>query len=51
MTEATFTHWDNLQKVGIATSVEGHTYQLRYQDGQSFYTSDDYPLPLSLIHI
>ena len=45
MTEAVFTHWDDLQQVGITTSVDGCRYQLRYQDGQSFYTSDDYPLP------
>jgi hypothetical protein len=45
MIEAVFIRWDDSAQAGIARSIEGYDYQLRYRDGQSFYTSDDYPFP------
>jgi hypothetical protein len=45
MIEAVFIDWDNALLTGTARSADGQEYELRYDDGQSFYTSDDHPLP------
>lgn len=45
MIEAVITEWNNTLLAGTASSADGQVYTLHYRNGQSFYTSDDHPLP------
>ena len=45
MVEAVLIEWNIALLTGTARSADGQEYTLHYNAGQSFYTSDDHPLP------